>query len=102
MTTATGGILLESHRGGCDYADEDQMAEWIAAIEVEAVEKAYGSPSDARLQRDIDMVNAAVTAERERIIKGIRVSRDSMPIWSHVDSYGLGQVLKGNPWPEGR
>jgi len=47
-------------------------------------------------------ITDAVEEERKRIIKEIHVSRDSRPIWSHVDSYGLGQVLKGNPWPEDR
>jgi len=26
--------------------------------------------------------------------------RSVLPIWAHVDSYSLGQVLKGNPWPK--
>jgi hypothetical protein len=38
----------------------------------EAVERAYGSRSDARLQRDVDMVNAAVAAERARIAEAVR------------------------------
>jgi hypothetical protein len=43
---------------------------------------------------------AAVEEERKRIHKEIHVSLNSMPIFAHVNAYGLGQVLKGNPWPE--
>lgn len=44
----------------------------------------------------------AVEVERERIRQGVRISRSSMPIFAHVDSYGLGQVLQGKPWPTDR
>ena len=50
------------HGVGMSWFDAEQI---IAAIEDEAVERAYGSRSDARLQRDVDMVGEAVTAERE-------------------------------------
>jgi hypothetical protein len=47
-------------------------------------------------------VAEAIDAERKRIIAAIHISRSSMPTFAHVDSYGLGQVLKGKPWPEDR
>ena len=37
--------------------------------------RTYASP-DERLQRDIDMVNAALVAERERIAAAVRGLRD--------------------------
>jgi hypothetical protein len=47
-------------------------------------------------------IEEAVDAERKRIRQSVRISLSSMPIFAHVDSYGLGQVLKGNDWPDYR
>ena len=63
----------------------------------------FGGETEARAAQWVAMIEAeAIEAERERIRRLNRVSLNSMPIWSHVDAYGLGQVLKGEPWPENR
>jgi hypothetical protein len=52
---------------------------------------------------DIDkVVEEAIVGERKRIISelGKHVSRYSSPIFAHLDSYGVGQVVQGKPWPE--
>ena len=81
MTTEAGKRLLEQLAYDWDpsgFLPGDYLSRYerdVAAIEAEAVAKAYGSRSDARLQRDIDMVNAAteavVAAERQRIANGM-------------------------------
>ena len=44
----------------------------------------------------------AADLERKRIHDAVHVSRSPHPVFAHVDSYGLGQVIQGKPWPEDR
>jgi len=60
-------------------------------------------PCDCGLpERVAGAIAEAVEAERKRIRAGIHISRSSMPLFSHVDAYGLGCVIKGEPWPGDR
>jgi hypothetical protein len=55
------------------------------------------------LQDVIEVIEEqAAEEDRKRIIKelGKHVSRYSSPIFAHLDSYGVGQVVQGKPWPE--
>ena len=62
----------------------------------------YGEAQEA-MQRAILAIEAeAADLERKRIHDAVHVSLSASPMWAHVDSYGLGQVLKGKPWPEDR
>lgn len=51
-----------------------------------------------------DIETEAVEAERKRITLELstHISRSTMPVFSHFDSWGVGQVVQGKPWPEGR
>ena len=61
----------------------------VDAIEVEAVAQAYGSASEGRLQRDFDLINEAVAAERDRIVAEIRRSLYHNPN-GRADAYNQG------------
>lgn len=65
LTTLKGreAVRLRGLFGG---ETEERATEWVAAIEQEAIEQ-----------------------ERQRIRRSVRVSRSSMPIFAHVDAYGL-------------
>ena len=46
----------------------------------------------------------AVEEERKRIILELSThrSRSAHPVFAWFDSYGVGQVVTGHPWPEDR
>ena len=75
-TTAAGKDAVRM-RGLFGGETEERATAWVALIEEQAI-----------------------AAERERIKFGVRVSRSPHPIFAWVEAYGLGCVLRGEPWPE--